>query len=209
MSSNHDEEWTDMSDAEATDAGPVDDDLASLLAKREHARPNRFTWAMLVLLVLALGFLGGAFVQKQFGSASTAGFPDMSAAAGGSGAAFSGGLPGGQPAGMTVGTVKLVDGNKLYVTDTSGQTVTVTVPKTATITAQQDVALADLAAGTTVIIRGETADDGTVTATSVSQGSLPGGGPPAASGTGSTSAPLSSQAPAPSQATGTTTQEGN
>ena len=83
---------------------------------------------------------------------------------------------------MTVGTVKLVDKQNLYVTTTAGETVKVSVPDTVTVTAQQEIALADLATGSTVIIRGTAATDGTVTAESVSEGSLPGGPAPTTQG---------------------------
>ncbi|MBK9739673.1 MAG: hypothetical protein IPO93_09175 [Actinobacteria bacterium] len=168
---------TDATDAvDETDA--TDDDLATLLRRREHARPNRLTWVLLTLLVLMVGFVGGAFAsQKWGGSSSTAtGFPGLPEGMP-AGFAVSGAGPGaaaqGMPAGMTIGTVKLVDGQRLYVTDASGATVIVTVPKTATVTSQTDVPLSDLATGDSVVVRGETADDGTVTATSVSEGALP------------------------------------
>ena len=48
------------------DAGPadiVDDDLPSLLRRREHARPNRVTWILLALLLVSAGFVGGAYVE--------------------------------------------------------------------------------------------------------------------------------------------------
>jgi hypothetical protein len=166
------------------DAGPadiVDDDLPSLLRRREHARPNRVTWILLALLLVSAGFVGGAYVNERFGASASglpsgfpAGLPD-------------GGIPTGLPDGaspaqgtgtafgdMTVGTVKLVDKQSVYITTPDGATVKVSVPDTATVTAEQDVDLADLEAGSTVIIRGTTAADGTVTATSVSEGSLPG-----------------------------------
>ncbi len=74
-----------------------DDDLASLLAKRQHARPNRATWVLLVLMVLAVGFVGGAFAQKTWGPTSaTTGLPDF--------AALGGGFPGTAGTGTTGGT---------------------------------------------------------------------------------------------------------
>ena len=165
----------------------TDDDLATLLAKREHARPNRLTWVLLVLLVIAVGFAGGAFVEKRNASSSS-GLPDFAAMrAGGDfagGGAFPGGtLPGGAGPGaattttagaVTTGTVKLVDGTSLYITDADGHTVKVVVPETVPVTTQSQTSLGDLTAGSTVIIQGETGDDGTLTATSVSEGAIPG-----------------------------------
>jgi hypothetical protein len=158
-----------------------DDDLATLLARREHARPNRVTWILLALLLVSVGFIGGAYAHQKLGATTSTGLPAGSPA----------GLPnlpdsgqvGSTPFGdMTVGTVKLVDKQNLYVTTSSGDTVKVSVPKTVTVTAQQEIDLADLASGDTVIIRGTTATDGTVTAESVSEGSLPGAPAPTTQG---------------------------
>jgi hypothetical protein len=166
----------------ADDTTRDDDDLASLLAKREHARPNKATWILLTFLVLMVGFAGGALANQKFGSPSTgrsfsgfpAGFtpPGLSSTSGGGGAPA--GFPGtgGGFGNLTVGTVKLVDGTNIYVATNAGATVKVKVPTSATITAQKDITLSDLSAGTTVTVRGETASDGTVTATSVSETSL-------------------------------------
>ena len=163
----------------------TDDDLATLLAKREHARPNRLTWALLVLLVLAVGFAGGAFVEKRTASTSSS-LPDFAAlmAGGGPPAGLGGNFPGGGAsatglADVTTGTVKLVDGTNLYITDADGNTVKVVVPESASVTSQSEASLTDLAPGSTVIIRGETADDGTVTATSVAE-NAPETAPPSA-----------------------------
>ena len=177
--------------AAAPDEAVNDDDLTALLAKRQHAKPNRLTWGLLTILVLVIGFIGGAFANQKFGATSG------SSNAGSFRAAFAGGFPaGGFPAGgfpgsgqtgtgssttgaaalgnVTLGTVKLVDGTNLYLTTTTGETVKVKVPGTAKVTSQQTVALTDLPSGATVIVRGDKADDGTVTASSVSEGALPG-----------------------------------
>lgn len=152
-----------------------DDDLAALLAKRQHARPNRWTWALIGLLVLAIGFTLGALVQQQFGSSGTPTTftPGQFRPGSPSGSADGGDVA--PPQGITVGTVKLVDGENLYVEDQSGATVKVKVPSTASVTASQDVPLSSLDPGTTVIIRGETDADGIITADSVTEGGLPGG----------------------------------
>lgn len=151
----------------------VDDDLPTLLRRREHARPNRVTWVLLALLLVTLGFVGGALANQKLGATSGGGGANGFPVGLPTGATL--GLDGASPFGdMTVGTVKLVDKQNLYVTTTSGDTVKVSVPDTVTVTAQQEADLADLAAGDTVIIRGTTANDGTVTAESVLEGSLPG-----------------------------------
>jgi hypothetical protein len=191
--------------AVAEDTSRGDDDLASLLAKREHARPNKVTWVLLTLAVLMVGFAGGALANQKFGASTSspsfggfpAGFtpPGLSSTSGGAGAAA--GFPGagGGFGGLTVGTVKLVDGTNVYVATNDGATVKVKVPASATLTAQKDIELTDLSAGTTVMVRGETASDGTVTATSVSETSLPVGGQPGANAT----APSAQASPQPTK----------
>lgn len=187
-------ELTDPAIVERDEADETDDDLTTLLQRREHARPNRLTWVLLTVLVLGVGFIGGAYASERWGtstgSAGGAAFPGLPA---GMPAGFPGALPGGpfgattptngatgsgagattdrQATGATTGTIKLVDGRKLYITDASGATVIVTVPKSATVTASSDVPLADLSSGASVVIVGETGADGTLTATSVTQGS--------------------------------------
>jgi hypothetical protein len=154
---------------------PTDDDLTSLLAKREHAKPNRVTWALLTLLVLCVGFVGGAVAYQKFAPSST-----------GSNAGFPGTLPAGFPgfgalpgaattqsgtsaaAGTsTTGTIKLVDGTNLYLTTATGETVKVKVDASAQVTQQKPSSLANLAPGVEVTVSGASAADGTVTATSV------------------------------------------
>lgn len=166
-----------------------DDDLAVLLAKREHARPNRATWALLTLLVLTAGFVGGALTYRAYGPASSNAVPDFATAMAAGmprmpgstdDSAASGSAGGAVPAGMTAGTVTLVDGTKLYVTTADGSVVIVTVPDTASLTSQREITLAELSAGDSVVVRGETGEDGTVTATSVAEGALPAGTPTAA-----------------------------
>ncbi len=184
-------------DALPPDDKANDDDLAALLAKRQHAKPNRMTWALLTLLVLMAGFVGGAAAYAHFGTTSNqstrtfAGFPGAGAFPGGAGSSAAGGAPAAGGFGnATIGTVKLVDGQNLYLTTTNGETVKVKVPASTPVTAQKDVSLTDLASGSTVIVRGEKASDGTVSATSVSQGGFAGAGQ-RSSGAASSGAPTS------------------
>lgn len=54
-----------MSDhATAVPDEPDDDDLTTLLAKRQHAKPNKATWILLVLIAVAIGFTFGACVSR-------------------------------------------------------------------------------------------------------------------------------------------------
>lgn len=173
------------------DPGTEDDDLTTLLRRRAHARPNRITWALLAVLLLGAGFVGGAWTSQQYGPSTAgalpAGLPAGMAAGFPGAASGTGAAAAATPFGdMTVGTVTLVDKRSLYLTTTSGETVKVAVPDTVVVTSQQEIDLADLAAGTAVVVRGSTAADGTVTAESVSEGSLPGGMPGAPGSTSST-----------------------
>lgn len=158
------------------------DDLATLLQRREHAKPTRLTWVLLTLLVLTIGFIGGAVAGQRLGATTSPSGGSFAMPAGmptsfPSGAGFPGGLGDGTAADTggsgTSGTVKLVDGENLYLTDSSGNTVKVIVPSTATVTSQRAAELADLKPGATVLVSGETADDGTVTASSVAAAALP------------------------------------
>ncbi|KPI11212.1 hypothetical protein OV450_3172 [Actinobacteria bacterium OV450] len=92
-----------------------------------------------------------------------------------------GGGTGGPAAGggVTTGTVKLVDGTTLYVTDTQGNVVKVTTDGSTQITQAKAGKVADLQPGQTVTVRGSRNDSGDVAATTVAQGgpgSFAGGG---------------------------------
>ena len=136
--------------------------------------------ALLAVLLIAGGFWGGAALQKsQNGSSSStlAGVAARfrSAAAGavgatgaaGSAASRFGGLFG--SAAAAAGTISVVDGNTLYVDDTTtGSVVKVTLTKSTTITRNANAAAVDLRPGDTVTVQGATGASGAVTATSVS-----------------------------------------
>jgi hypothetical protein len=185
---------SDMTDETTTaNDGSDDDDLKELLAKRQHAKPNKLTWILLVLLVLALGFTMGSCVQKGVTAATSArsapSFPggaplDAPSAASGETPVIAtdpaeaiGGRPMGR-GGLTIGTIESIDGSTLTVTTPDGQTITVDVPEGTSVTSSVEVSLGDLPVGSTVVIRGAKGEDGTITADSVSEsaGGFPGGG---------------------------------
>jgi hypothetical protein len=167
-------------------AGPlVDiDDIqpdASLLADLRKTRiTTPATRVLLVLIVLSVGFLGGALVDRwQRPSSSASGSVQSlinsfrrggrgGAAAGGSGGA--GGLfGGGAGGGGTVGTVKLVDGSNVYLTDTAGDVIKVTTTPSTQITISKTGTVGQLAPGSTIIVQGTASSDGTsMAATSIS-----------------------------------------
>ncbi|MFD8637575.1 DUF5666 domain-containing protein [Streptomyces sp. NPDC059533] len=76
----------------------------------------------------------------------------------------------GAGAGLTTGTVKLVDGATLYVTDAQGNVVKVTTDTNTQITESRSGKVSDLQPGQTVTVRGSRSPSGDVTATAVAQG---------------------------------------
>jgi hypothetical protein len=81
--------------------------------------------------------------------------------------------------GGVFGTITKVEGNTITVTQRDGTTATVVVPSGTAITKTVDGALSDLKSGTSIAVRGTTAD-GKTTAQSVqinpANGAFPGGG---------------------------------
>jgi hypothetical protein len=176
----------------------MDDDLAHELAARPPRRKLPGMTAFLAAAVLISGgFLGGVITQKHQGGTSGTSAASLAAAfrnraggtgaaAGGTGAAAAGtgtgtgAAAGGGAAGAagttTIGTVKLVDGNKIYLTATDGSTVVVSTGSGTTIKVTKNGVPSDLAPGTTVVVQGATGADGVVKATTVTQGTTGGFG---------------------------------
>jgi hypothetical protein len=103
---------------------------AELLARRRRKLPA-VTAALALAVAVAGGLVGGVEAQKHWGASSSpaatgraGGFAGFAARAGGAG-----GFPGfggaGGGGGATSGTVTLIKGSTLYVTDASGNTVLV------------------------------------------------------------------------------------
>lgn len=70
----------------------------------------------------------------------------------------------------TAGTVDHVDGTDVYVKTQDGRTVKVSTSDSTRIRISQDGKVADLKAGSTVIVQGSTGGDGTVTAQTITEG---------------------------------------
>jgi hypothetical protein len=161
-------------------AQPLDDDLNERITKAAPRRlANRATYVLAGLALLVAGFVGGAQVQKSYGTApaATGGPGGVNPAAlasqfAGRGAQGANGANGANGGGQTgtrggiTGTVKLVDGTTVYVETADGQTLIVKTSGTTTVSAPG--ALKDLTAGSSVTIVGQNAD-GTVTATSITK----------------------------------------
>jgi hypothetical protein len=154
------------------------DDLSELWPARAPSGSLRLRLPMAILAGLALaagGFWGGAALQKghqsSSGTSSLASlFAGRRAGAGGAtsgaGAGAGGGFAGLSSAAAT-GTVTAVQGDVLYVTNTSGNLVKVVVGASTTVTRDAKSKLSALQPGDTVIVEGATAKSGVVTASSV------------------------------------------
>lgn len=161
--------------AEPPDARDVSAELA--------APPRRkLPWLTLLLsagVVAVAAFAGGAIVEKNHlnGSSGGSGFPAASGArsAGsngttGAGRTFGAGTGTGAGGGVTFGTVKLVDGSTLYVTDAQGAIVKVTTGGSTKVTESKEGKVSDLKAGQTVTVRGTQSASGDIAATTVTEG---------------------------------------
>ncbi|MFC4034309.1 hypothetical protein ACFO3J_22930 [Streptomyces polygonati] len=116
------------------------------------------------------GFGGGAGGTGAGGAGAGTG----TGAAGGAGAGA--GAAGGAGGGVTFGTVKLVDGSTIYVTDAQGNIVKVTTAGSTKVSETKDGKVSDLKAGQSVTVRGSQQSNGDIKATTVTQGSPAGGG---------------------------------
>ncbi|MBW8487257.1 hypothetical protein [Actinomadura parmotrematis] len=106
------------------------------------------------------------------------GFPGGGQGFPGGGQGFPGGgqaAGGGQGGGATVGTVTKVGKGVLYIKTADGKTVKVSTSGKTTIRVTRNGTLKDLGSGTTVIVQGTAGSDGSIAATSVSQGTARGG----------------------------------
>jgi hypothetical protein len=78
--------------------------------------------------------------------------------------------------GATMGTVQKVEGGKVYLKAMDGSTVTINTNNSTTVQIAKPGKVSDLKTGTSVVVRGQRADDGSVAAVSISQGNQGGGG---------------------------------
>ena len=147
--------------------------LTQILARRRRHLPV-ITKVLGALLVVALAFVVGAEVQKHYGktAAATGGTAAGAAAAFGR-ARAAGGLPGfggaagaagfGAAASGTSGTVTLIKGSTLYITDSSGTTSIVKTSASSRVTKTVTSSVKNV-----VTVAGPQAKDGSYTATSIS-----------------------------------------
>jgi hypothetical protein len=153
---------------------------------------NRRSAALAALVTCAAGFYAGISVEKgqlaSTASAATTGAAasgarpgaapgaagasaQAGAAPGGFAGRFGGGGAGGGAGGggnASLGTISSVNGNTIYLTDTTGNTVKVTLSGTTKLTKSLGVSKSALHPGDSVVIQGVKNSSGTLVATSVS-----------------------------------------
>jgi hypothetical protein len=158
--------------------------------------------ALLGVLLLACGFIGGVLVEKGQTSSTTggaaaglasklaalrgtgaSGSSGSSGGAGGAGGGFARRFAGGAPGDATIGEVAYISGSTLYVSGTEGNTVKVTTSPASSITKTVKSDVHGIHPGETVIVRGTKSASGAVSAESISVGAGAG-----ASASGSTRA---------------------
>jgi len=170
-------------------APPHDDDEPEF-TPRPRKRPRRLTYVLAALSLIAIGTLAGISIQKHEAhtTAPTTTVTGRTVATGrapGNAGGGTSGFAGGGGGGGTVGTVTLVNGNEVYVTDTTGNVVKVVTNAASQLTQTDRATIKDITPGETVIVRGTTATDGTVTATALTAspaGSTGGAGRTSAAG---------------------------
>jgi hypothetical protein len=154
-------------------------------------RPRRRVWTwwsagLFALILCAVGFYAGVRVEKgQVASSNSAAAFSAAGRAGGLGRT---GVPGGGlrgafgGAGSTFGTVSSVSKKSLFVTDSSGNTVKVTLSSATKVTKNVNVGKKAVRPGDLVVVSGAKGSNGTVNATTVSD---TGSSPATAAGGGS------------------------
>jgi len=165
-------------------APPYDDDADEPdFRPRPRRRAHALTFVLAGALLIAAGFYGGVLLQKHedhgssTASGTTARARGFAAPAGATGIGGTGGAAaraggfnfggGGAGGGAVTGTVKLVDGKNVYVTDTSGNVVKVATSGSSQLTKTDPATTKDVAPGDVVIVRGTQNSDGSYTASTL------------------------------------------
>lgn len=187
------------SDEDLLNSSPFEGDLSEELAAepRPRRRPPSVTLLLGAAVLIVGGFVGGVQADRHWGakqSPNASSFLSQLASrrAGQGGGGFGGGGFGGQfgaggaggagglgrrggngaaggAGGGTTGTVKLVDGDTIYVQTPNG-IVRVKTTKSTKVTIAKKSTAKSLKTGSTVVVQGTPSQDGTVTATSVQGG---------------------------------------
>ena len=167
---------------------PVEGAAAMETVEELPRRPRRrllapLPVALVVVLAVACGFIGGVLVEKGETSSSstpsTGGSLAAAARGGGRGrlaAGLAGGPAAGAGGGATVGQVAFVSGSTLYVTDSEGNTLRVITSRASTVTKSVKSSVAGIHPGETVLVTGAKAANGAINAESIRTGESLGGG---------------------------------
>jgi hypothetical protein len=129
---------------------------------------------LIVGVLVAAGFFGGLLLGRSTATESGAvanlpgNFP------GGGNPPAGGSVPDG--AGFTTGTIERIDGDTIYIQTLDGQTVEVRTSGDTDIQVTTEGTAEDLAEGETVIVQGDSTDDGSLDATSIVEGGAGFGG---------------------------------
>jgi hypothetical protein len=168
------------------DIDQIEPDQSLLADVRRTRVTTPFTRVLLVLIVLSVGFLGGALVDRHERPSTNASSSLSSLISrfrggrgGSGGVGGSGGIPGLNATGAggaTTGTVKLVDGTTVYIQDAAGDEIKVTTSPNTNVTITKAGTVAQLAVGNTISVQGTASGDGTsIAATSIAPGTSRGG----------------------------------
>ena len=174
----------DVPGGPAPQGATIDDDDADFAELPPKRRVPTITKLLLVGILVAAAFGGGVLIQKNVGPSSAnspTGFPSFAGgipagfptgAGGGGGGASNGGSGQGSTAAsgpVVVGTVVSVSGNEVTIKDLGGATHVVHVTATTGLAKAGVDWSTSLKPGSTVSVNGAKADDGSVTATTVTE----------------------------------------
>lgn len=168
-----------MTTAQTDSPTIIQEGLAAQLLARRRRRLPKLTLGLLAAVLAGAVFVGGIEVQKHYGKASASstaatGFPAAfaarAAAAGGAGAGAGAVALFGGGGGATNGTVTLIKGRTLYVTDVSGNTVLVHTTASSRVSKSVTANIRTIHPGDTVTVSGSQNKDGSVAARQVTIG---------------------------------------
>jgi hypothetical protein len=152
--------------------------------KRSGAR--FLTPALALVAAVGIGLFGGVLIGQNTASSTTSA---REAGQGGFPGTAGGDAPTGGMGDLTTGTVTAVDGSTVTLELTDGSTVTVTTTDDTTVTTTDESTVDALTNGDSLTVMGDADDDGTVAATSITEGATGFGG----RGTGGAATPPASE----------------
>jgi hypothetical protein len=170
-------------------------DLAPNSAPVPVAPARKLRWitpTLAIVAALAIGIAGGVLIGRSGASANQGNFARGQFTSGqgaGIGQQDGGGFAGG---GFTSGTIVSIDGTTITVKASDGTQKTVTTSDTTKVTKTSKSSVSALKAGQTITVIGATGSDGSVTATTISEGAAGLRGGFARGGAGGTATPPAS-----------------